>query len=70
MDNLSSHKGPAVRAMIAAAGASLFYLPPCSPDFNPIENCAEIAVEHLRDLQFIPLASHLNDDENVMTCAE
>jgi transposase len=37
MDNLSSHKGPAVRAMIAAAGASLLYLPPYSPDFNPIE---------------------------------
>jgi transposase len=38
MDNLSSHKGPAVRAMIEAAGASLAYLPPYSPDFNPIEN--------------------------------
>jgi transposase len=37
MDNLSSHKGPAVRAMIRAAGARLIYLPPCSPDFNPIE---------------------------------
>ena len=38
MDNLSSHKGPAVRAMIEAAGARLLYLPPYSPDFNPIEN--------------------------------
>jgi transposase len=38
MDNLSSHKGPAVRAMIEAAGATLLYLPPYSPDFNPIEN--------------------------------
>lgn len=38
LDNLSSHKGPAVRAAIAAAGASLIYLPPYSPDFNPIEN--------------------------------
>lgn len=37
MDNLSSHKGPKVRAMIEAAGASLRYLPPYSPDFNPIE---------------------------------
>lgn len=37
MDNLSSHKGPAVRAMIEAAGASLVFLPPYSPDFNPIE---------------------------------
>ena len=31
MDNLSSHKSPAVRAMIAAAAASLLYLPPYSP---------------------------------------
>jgi transposase len=38
MDNLSSHKGPNVRAMIEAAGARLLYLPPYSPDFNPIEN--------------------------------
>ena len=38
MDNLSSHKGPRVRQMIDAAGADLLYLPPYSPDFNPIEN--------------------------------
>ncbi len=38
LDNLSSHKGPAVRAMIEAAGAQLLFLPPYSPDFNPIEN--------------------------------
>ena len=37
MDNLSSHKGPAVRRAIEAAGANLLYLPPYSPDFNPIE---------------------------------
>src|SRR5215217_3633217 len=38
LDNLSSHKGARVRALIEAAGASLLYLPPYSPDFNPIEN--------------------------------
>ena len=38
MDNLSSHKGPRVQQLIEAAGASLRYLPPYSPDFNPIEN--------------------------------
>ena len=37
MDTLSSHKGPDVQAMIAAAGARLIFLPPYSPDFNPIE---------------------------------
>jgi len=38
MDNLSSHKGAGVREAIEAAGATLLYLPPYSPDFNPIEN--------------------------------
>jgi transposase len=38
MDNLPGHKGPRVRQMIEAAGANLLYLPPYSPDFNPIEN--------------------------------
>ncbi len=38
MDNLGSHKRPSVRAAIEAVGASLLYLPPYSPDFNPIEN--------------------------------
>ena len=38
MDNLSSHKGPQVRALIEAAGAELLYLRSYSPDFNPIEN--------------------------------
>jgi transposase len=38
MDNLGSHKGPAVRDAIEAAGATLLYLPPYSPDFNPIDN--------------------------------
>jgi transposase len=37
MDNLSSHKGPRVRELIEAVSASLLYLPPYSPDFNPIE---------------------------------
>ena len=37
MDNLSSHKRPEVRALIEAAGGRVLYLPPYSPDFNPIE---------------------------------
>jgi transposase len=37
MDNLASHKVAGVREMIEAAGARLLYLPPYSPDFNPIE---------------------------------
>ena len=38
MDNLGSHKSAAVRDAIEAAGAELVFLPPYSPDFNPIEN--------------------------------
>ena len=37
MDNLSSHKVAGVRAAIESAGATLLYLPPYSPDLNPIE---------------------------------
>ena len=48
MDNLSSHKGARPREMIEAAGASLLYLPPYSPDFNPIENAFAKQKAHLR----------------------
>ncbi len=37
MDNLSSHKGPSVRKAIEDVGAQLLFLPPYSPDLNPIE---------------------------------
>lgn len=39
MDNLGSHKGRAVRKAIKATGARLWFLPPYSPDLNPIEQC-------------------------------
>ena len=38
LDNLPAHKGSRVRKAVEAAGACLLYLPPYSPDFNPIEN--------------------------------
>ncbi len=37
IDNLGSHKGKAVRALIRSTGAKLFFLPKYSPDLNPIE---------------------------------
>lgn len=37
MDNLPAHKRPVVREMIEAAGCELWFLPPYSPDWNPIE---------------------------------
>ena len=38
-DNLSAHKAAGVQEVIAARGALLRYLPPYSPDLNPIEQC-------------------------------
>lgn len=37
MDRLSAHRDPAVKGLIEAVGAKLLYLPPYSPDLNPIE---------------------------------
>ena len=48
MDNLSSHKSDEVRQIIEAAGANLLYLPPYSPDFNPIEQAFSKLKAHLR----------------------
>ena len=39
MDNLAAHKVQGVPALIQDRGAQLRYLPPYSPDFNPIEKC-------------------------------
>jgi transposase len=48
MDNLSSHKGEDVRKAIEAVGAQLRYLPPYSPDLNPIEQAFSKLKAHLR----------------------
>lgn len=50
MDNLSSHKGVRIRRTIEARGASLVYLPPYSPDFNPIEMVFSKIKQALRSL--------------------
>lgn len=39
LDNLSAHKNPRVKSLIEAAGCQVLYLPPYSPDLNPIEPC-------------------------------
>lgn len=48
MDNLAAHKSPAVSAMIEAANANVWYLPPYSPDLNPIEKLWSKVKAHLR----------------------
>lgn len=48
LDNLSSHKGAAVARLIEATGATVRYLPPYSPDLNPIEMAFAKLKAHLR----------------------
>lgn len=48
MDNLSAHKVSGVRELIEATGAEPRYLPPYSPDFNPIEKCWSQVKQALR----------------------
>jgi len=48
MDNLSSHKVAGVREAIEACGAHLLYLPPYSPDLNPIEQAYSKLKAYLR----------------------
>lgn len=49
MDNLSAHKGERVRELIEAKGCELVYLPPYSPDFNPIEQAFSKLKSYLRE---------------------
>jgi transposase len=51
MDNLGAHKVDGVRERIEQTGASLCYLPPYSPDFNPIEKCWAQVKQRLRTLK-------------------
>lgn len=51
MDNLSAHKVDGVRQMIEATGATLLYLPPYSPDLNPIEKAWAKIKQILRTLK-------------------
>ena len=48
MDNLSSHKVTGVRELIEARGAEVLYLPPYSPDLNPIEKAWAKIKQYLR----------------------
>jgi transposase len=50
MDNLPAHQVKGVREKIESVGASLIYLSPYSPDFNPIENCWSKLKQYLRSV--------------------
>ena len=51
MDNLSAHKGPKIAGYIKERGAELLYLPPYSPDLNPIENMWSKIKQLLRGME-------------------
>ncbi len=51
MDNLGSHKSAAVRQLVKAAGARLWFLPPYSPDLNPIEQAFAKIKHWMRNAQ-------------------
>jgi len=67
MDNLSSHKGPKVEQLIKAVGAELRYLPPYSPDMNPIEKAYSKLKAHLRKIAERTVAGLMRALE---TCAD
>lgn len=48
LDNLAAHKSPKAEAAIKARGAWMLFLPPYSPDFNPIEMAFAKLKAHLR----------------------
>jgi transposase len=60
MDNLSSHKGPRVEKLITDAGARLRYLPPYSPDMNPIEKAYSKLKAFLRKIAERTVAGLMN----------
>jgi len=51
LDNLGAHKIPAIRPLIESRGAQLLYLPPYSPDFNPIEQAWSVLKQRLRGVK-------------------
>jgi transposase len=67
MDNLSSHKGPTVEQLIKAVGAELRYLPPYSPDMNPIEKAFSKLKAYLRKIAERTVAGLMRALE---TCAD
>ena len=67
MDNLPADKGPRVEEMIKAVGAELRYLPPYSPDMNPIEKAFSKLKAHLRKIAERTVAALMRALE---TCAD
>jgi DDE superfamily endonuclease len=61
VDDLSAHKGGRVREIVESRGCELIYLPPYSPDLNPIEGAFAKLKARLRDGGSEPSGSHRSD---------
>ena len=66
MDNLSSHKVKGVREAIESAGARVLYLPPYSPDLNPIENAFSKIKQLLRSASHRAQEALWNDTQRML----
>lgn len=66
MDNLSSHKGGHIQEMIQAAGARVLYLPPYSPDLNPIEMAFAKLKQLLRSAEHRNITELWNDMQRML----
>ena len=66
LDNLSSHKGLRIAELIRAAGAELVYLPPYSPDLNPIELAFSKVKQALRSLAARNVAEQWNGVQPIL----
>jgi transposase len=66
LDNLSSHKSPCIAELIRAAGADLIYLPPYSPDLNPIELAFSKVKQALRSLAARSVAEQWNGVQPIL----
>lgn len=68
IDNLSSHKRQRTRELIESAGAMLIYLPPYSPDLNPIEMVVSKIKQNLRSLALRTSEALWSTMQTVLDC--
>jgi len=61
MDNCAIHHDEEIRRVIEGRGAKLIYLPPYSPDFNPIEQAFSFMKKHLRRHESEYLGPHTRE---------
>ena len=68
MDNLSSHKGTGVKRLIESVGAKVLYLPPYSPDLNPIEMAFAKLKQLMRSAAHRTMVALWSDVQRMLDC--